>query len=629
MRLFAFVLLCSLLATQCANASEKEQPKKPATPAADSGEKEKKDLPLTPTRTIEFTTDEGTWLSLDVSPDGQTLIFDLVGDFYTLPIAGGEAKKITSGMAFNSQPRYSPDGKLITFVGDRSGAENVWISNVDGSNPQQLSHDEQVEFTSPVFTPDGQYVVVSRESQFPWENYDIWMYHIKGGAGIQVTKGKAKPDAPRRDWVYAVGPSLSRDGHYLYYASRMKGLAYNAQFPLSQIVRRDRITGEEDTITDAPESAFRPEISPDGTKLVYGTRHETETGLRIRDLTTGDEHWLKYPIQRDDQESLYTRDFLPNYAFTPDSKEVIVTWGGKIHRVSVATGEVKDIPFTAKVARQLGPQLNFPTRVDEGPVVARIIQSPAQSPDGKHLAFAALTHIYSMDLPQGTPRRVTSVAAREFEPVWSPDGKTVLYVSTRDSYSSIYRKAWDGTGEEEILFRYTPGAGMVLTDASADGKFVTFYTGVMVLVRLRPEEKALDRKAIDWLREDYDVAGGRFSPDQRLVAYLSNETNVNSNEVYVRPFDASKPDAPPPGKAVQISQNGASGMINWRQDGKELYYLSRYWEVMAVDIPASPTLQVGTPKVLFKLPGPLVGNPRQWKNVSGDGQRFLFAMPAR
>jgi hypothetical protein len=168
-----------------------------------------------------------------------------------------------------------------------------------------------------------------------------------------------------------------------------------------------------------------------------------------------------------------------------------------------------------------------------------------------------------------------------------------------------------------------------LTDTSADGKFATFYTGVMVLVPLRPEEKALDRKPIDWLREDYDVSGSRFSPDERLVAYLSNETNVNSNEVYVRPFDAGKPDAPPPGKPVQVSKNGAMGMVNWRQDGKELYYLSRDWEVMAVDVSMNPTLQVGNPKVLFKLPGPLVGNPPQWKNVSADGERFVFAMPAR
>jgi Tol biopolymer transport system component len=451
MRPFLSALLCSLLVIPAAGAAGKDQPKKPAAAATGAEKEEKKDLPLKPTRTLEFTTDEGTWISLDVAPDGQSLIIELLGDLYTLPIAGGEAKKITSGMAFNSQPRFSPDGKLITFVSDRSGAENVWISNPDGSNPQQISHDEQVEFTSPVFTPDGQYVLVSRESQFPWENYEIWMYHLKGGAGVQLTKGKGKPDTKFAEWVNAVGPALSPDGRYLYYAARVKGLAYNAMLPLSQIVRRNRITGEEDTITDAPESAFRPAISPDGTKLVYGTRYETETGLRIRDLATGDERWLKYPIQRDDQESLYTRDFLPNYAFTPDSKEVVVTWGGKIRRVSVATGESRDIPFSAKVSRQLGPQLSFPTRVDEGPVLARIIQTPMQSPDGKHLAFSALTHIYSMDLPQGTPHRVTSAVAREFEPVWSPDGQWLAYVTWSEEGGHIWKTRADGSGAPQQL----------------------------------------------------------------------------------------------------------------------------------------------------------------------------------
>lgn len=237
--------------------------------------------------------------------------------------------------------------------------------------------------------------------------------------------------------------------------------------------------------------------------------------------------------------------------------------------------------------------------------------------------------IWTYDVATGSGHAVTHDHWPHNAPLWSPDGKSVLYVSTRDNYAGIYRKAWDGTGEEELLFRYTPGASMILTDASADGNFVTFYTGVMVLVPLGAREKPLDRKAIDWLREDYDVAGGRFSPDERLVAYLSNETNVNSNEVYVRPFDRNKPQAPPEGKIVRISNNGSAGMLNWRQDGKELYYLTRDWEVMAVDISATPTLSAGTPKVLFKLPGPLVGNPPQWKNVSADGERFVFVMPMR
>ena len=236
--------------------------------------------------------------------------------------------------------------------------------------------------------------------------------------------------------------------------------------------------------------------------------------------------------------------------------------------------------------------------------------------------------VWSYEVDSGKGYAVTNDTWPENAPIWSPDGSHVLYVSTRDNYAGIYRKNWDGKGEEEFLFRYTPGAGMVLSDSSPDGKFLTFYTGVLVLVPLSGTNP-MAREPIDWLRDEFNELGGRFSPDGRFIAYLSDEANPQTLDIYVRPFDASKPSAPP-GPAVQVSKNGiAAGMINWRQDGKEMYYLTRDWEVMAVDVSTTPTFQVGTPKLLFKLPGPLVGNTLQWKNVSADGQRFLFGMPAR
>jgi len=423
----------------------------PAPPADDA----KKDapLPLKPARTVEFSTSQGTWLSLDVSPDGKTLILELVGDLYTMSFSGGEAHKITSGMGFNSQPRFSPDSKKITFISDRGGSENIWIADADGSNARQLSQDEQSEFASPVWTPDGTYVIASRFTQFPIGASELWMYHIRGGAGVQVTKAKAKPDVPVRRWVNALGASPSKDGRFLYYTARQHPDGfYNVTFPLSQIVRRNLVTGEEDTITDAPGSAMRPEISPDGKLLVYATRTETETGFRIRDLNSGEEHWLKYPVQRDDQESLFTRDFLPNYAFTPDGKEVVAAYGGKIHRISVATSADTEIPFTAKISRELGPDLNLAMRVDEGPVQLRLIQQPVQSPDGKRLVFSALTHLYVMDIPGGTPHRLTSAGEREFMPAWSPDGQWIAYVTwTSSDGGHIWKIRADGSGSPQQL----------------------------------------------------------------------------------------------------------------------------------------------------------------------------------
>jgi Tol biopolymer transport system component len=304
---------------------EKEKVKQePKTTEKKSEARKKSGLPLQPDRTIEFTTDEGTWLSLDVAPDGKTILFELLGDLYTVPIAGGEAKAITTGLAFDSQPSYSPDGKTIAFVSDRDGADNLWIAGADGSSPRVLTKDKESLFASPAWTPDGEYVLASRQPQHPWNAFELWMYHTRGGSGVQVTKGKTKPDPQRDDYTHAIGAVATRDGKYLYYTKRNKLFnAYNnLTFPLSQVTRRDRVTGDEDTVTDAHGSGFRPVISPDGKLLVYGTRVDNQTGLRIRDLASGEERWLKLPVQHDEQESRYTRDLIPGYAFTPDGKSV-------------------------------------------------------------------------------------------------------------------------------------------------------------------------------------------------------------------------------------------------------------------------------------------------------------------
>jgi Tol biopolymer transport system component len=401
-------------------------------------DKDKKVLPLKPDRKIEFTTDEGTWISLDASPDGRTIAFELLGDIYTLPIEGGQAKLIAGGISFDSQPRFSPDGKLIAFLSDRDGGENLWIMHSDGSDPKQLSKETWAEMASPSWTPDGQYVLVSKTGS-SLGTYEIWMYHIEGGSGVQVTKGKTTPNQPRRERPNALGVAASPDGRYLYYARRTGGFAYNAQFPLWQIARRDRKTGDEDILLRQIESSFRPLISPDGKQLLYVTRYETETGLRLRNLDSGEDRWVRYPVTRDDQESRFTRDLFPGCAFLPGGKEIVYNQDGKIRRLNLESGVETVIPFTAEVKQDLGPKLDFPQRVEEGPVKVRLIQDPVQSPDGKQLAFSAMTHLYIKDLPAGAPRRITTGNAREFQPAWSPDGKWLAYVSWSSEGGQLWK----------------------------------------------------------------------------------------------------------------------------------------------------------------------------------------------
>jgi Tol biopolymer transport system component len=422
------------------------QPAKEAPNAADADKEPR--LPLVPTRKIKYTATEGTWLSLDLSPDGKTLVFDLVGHLYEMPIAGGEAKAITSGLEFNSTPRFSPDGKMLAYISDRSGADNVWVANADGSNARPLTGDENSTFTSPSWTSDSAYVLVSKKKPSYYDSgFELWMYDLKGGDGVIVSKSKSSDQASPETWHNALGAVASPDGHFIYYVAKSGYFSDDIKFPLWQITRRDLRTGEEDVITSSQGSAIRPLLSPDGDTLVYATRYDSGTALRIRDLATGEEHWLKFPVQRDDQESYFSnRDLFPGYAFMPDGKSLVLAYGGKIHRLSIDGSEDSVIPFHATVTRELGPKLDFNSRVDEGPVQSRLIQGAVESPDGKQLAFSALTHLYTLSLPDGTSRRMTEPGTHAFQPAWSPDGKWLAYVTWDDEKGYLWKMPSDGSG---------------------------------------------------------------------------------------------------------------------------------------------------------------------------------------
>ncbi len=413
-----------------------------------------KGLPLdsVTTTTIEFTTDEATWLSLDVMPDGESIVFELLGDLYTLPMAGGEATRITDGMGFDSQPRVSPDGEWIAFISDRDGSDNLWIAKADGSEPRKLSREQQAGMTSPEWTSDSEYVLVSKSER----GTRLFMYHVDGGSGLSIGSAPrpqtgTPPGGRGGTTASELGASLSSDGRYLYYATRRgNGRGGLAQW---QIARRDMRTGDVDNITQTEGSAIRPEVSPDGRLLVYGTRHETQTGLRVRDLETGADRWLVYPVQRDQIETGTSpaRDLYPNYSFTPDGEWVLFTEGGKIRKVSVSTGQVEEIPFEAHVSIAVGPDLTAPYAVPQGPVRARLVQDPRLSPDGKRLAFSVLTKNYVMDMPDGEPRRLTEGDAWEFKPTWSPDGEWIAYVTWTTDGGHVWKMRSNGRGDPQRL----------------------------------------------------------------------------------------------------------------------------------------------------------------------------------
>ena len=428
-KLFLFVLLFSIV--KFGIAQEKDSL---------SNQTKYKDLPLESGRMISFSTNEGTWISLDVSPDGNTIIFDMLGDLYTIPFTGGTATRLTDGMALDTKPRFSPDGKSIVFTSDRSGNDNVWIMNLETKETKQMSKDRRGSIQSADWSPDGNYIVVSKGKR----NLKLHLYHKDGGGGTQLIKSPAN--------LKTVEPAFSPDNKYIYYSSRTGGWNYNASLPQYQISRYDLETGESARVTSRYGSAFATTLSNDGNWMVYGTRYEEKTGLVLRNLKSGNERWLAYPVQRDEQESVAALGVLPAMSFTPDSKEVVASYGGKMYRIPVAGGDAIEIPFTVNVALAIGPKLDFKYPIsDDEEMFANQIRNTKPSPDGKSIVFNALNKLYVMQLPDGKPKRLTKMDIVETQPYWSPNGKEIVYTTWSDTEGGHLYKVSSKGGKPKRL----------------------------------------------------------------------------------------------------------------------------------------------------------------------------------
>ncbi|MBE3099212.1 MAG: PD40 domain-containing protein, partial [Planctomycetes bacterium] len=404
-----------------------------------------KPLPLETTRTVKFTTTEGTWISLDASPDGRTLVFDLLGDLHTLPLSGGAATRITEGPAFDAQPRYSPDGGTIVFVSDRSGSHNLWLADADGGHARALTTGDQVnwhgDFTSPEWIDAHTIVVARRDSA----GLELVTYDIRSGKGLKAT-GSSAPSRMRH-----LGVSVGGDPRYWYLSG---SAAASGGMGSWQVQRHDRDTGTTVALTNAVGGGVRPVVSPNGRYLVYASRRDAATALKLRDLESGLERWLVAEVQRDAQDRGSERDLMPGSSFTPDGAALITSYRGKIWRVTIPDGTPTEIPFTADVEQRLGPLTQFQYRLEDAPVRVRQIRDLRVSPDGRHLAFNALRHIWAIDRTGGTPRRLTSMDLGEYAPAWSPDGRFLAYVTWTDTEGGhVYRMRSDGTGQPERLTR--------------------------------------------------------------------------------------------------------------------------------------------------------------------------------
>ncbi len=580
--------LVLVLFTLSLSAQKKEKKEDPKWDVANPG----KDFNY---KTHSFTTSEGTWMNLDVSPDGKTIVFDMLGDIYSIPISGGKAKTLRTGIPFEVQPRFSPDGSKISFTSDAGGGDNIWVMDANGSNPKQITKEDFRLLNNAVWMQNGNYLIARKHftSKRSAGAGEMWMYHINGGKGLQITKRK-------NDQQDVNEPFLSPDGRYLYYSEDMYpggNFQYNKD-PNKQIYvikRYEFETGKTITITGGPGGAARPTISHDGKLLAFVKRVRTKSVLFVHDLESGEERPIYDKLNKDQQEAWAIFGVYPNFSWMPNNSELIFWSGGKINKIDVNTLFVSDVPFTVDVNIDLAETVHFNTSIETKSFTSKVIRHAVTSPNGKFLIFHALGYLWKKELPNGTPKRLTTGTDFEYEPAFSPNGNDIIFVSWNDlekgalfkipftggipikitSKKGIYRTpsySHDGTkivfrkerGNTDQGFTYTKNFGIYTMNASGeneqkvlnkgeypifskDGKRIFLQTGGTYFGNLTKKLISINLQGKDEKEHISSKYANRLvpSPDNQWIAF------THLHKVFVAPLVMN-------GKSIDLDKNSKS-----------------------------------------------------------------------
>ena len=450
----------------------------PAASAADA-KPDKWDVNAPPgmtTRKVRLAVDEGSWMNVDVAPDGRTIAFDLLGDIYTMPIEGGTPTRIAEGLAYEHQPRFSPDGKRIAFVSDRAGGDNIWLMKRDGSDKRQISKEDFRLLNQPSWSPDGQFIVAKKHftTGRSLGTGEVWMYHVSGGAGVPLVK---KPN--ERHQKELGEPTFAPDGKGVYYTRNVTPgpifeYAQDSNTDLFHIERYDLNDGEVTTVAAGAGGAVRPSPSPDGKKLAFVRREGTQSKLYVKDLSSGTEKKVYDALDQDVQETWAVTGVYPNMGWTPDSSDIVFWAGGKLRRVSAAGGEARVIPFSVSDDRVIVDATHPVVEVAPDSFATQMPRWAEVSPDGRSVVFETLGKLWVKPATGGAARRLTAAKDNGFElwPSWSRDGRSIVFVRWTDA----------GLGEVHVVGA-SGGASRKVTGVpghyaeprfSPDGKTIAF-----------------------------------------------------------------------------------------------------------------------------------------------------------
>ena len=400
----------------------------------------------------------GTWLSVDVSPDGKTLAFDLLGDIYTMGISGGEAKPLMTDIAWQMQPRFSPDGKHIAFTSDEDGGDNLWIMDSDGTNGKAVSKEQFRLLNSPAWSPDGNYLIGRKHytSSRSLGAGEVWLYHKTGGNGVMLTK---RPN----DQKDLGEPAFSADGKYVYFsqdATPGKTFHYSKDSVkgIYKIKRLELATGEIDTIISGTGGAIRPTPSPDGQYIAFISRDDFSSNLYLYDLKSGKETKIYENLERDLQETWAIHGVYPNIAWTPDSESLVFWDDGKINRLDIDSKKSSVIDFHVKTTKKIQQALQFKQQLPQDDFTVKMLRDVEISPDGEKVVFESMGHIYTRNIvngeAKGKAKRLTKQNEHfELNPSFSRDGKNIVYATWHDQRQGQIRIVSSRGGKGKALLK--------------------------------------------------------------------------------------------------------------------------------------------------------------------------------
>jgi imidazolonepropionase-like amidohydrolase/Tol biopolymer transport system component len=571
-----------------------------------------------PGHDAQIDTTEGTWMNLDVSPDGREIAFDLLGDIYVVPITGGEARPLATGNAWDMQPRYSPNGREIAFTSDRGGGDNIWVMNRDGTAPRAITKETFRLLNGADWSPDGNFLVARKHftSARSLGAGEMWLYHRSGvGSGVQLTKARTKQKDTNE-------PAFSPDGRYLYfsddatpgdtfqYSKDVNGQIYVIQ-------RLDRQTGQIETYVDGPGGAIRPTPSPDGKSLAFIRRVRYKSTLMLMDLKSGRITPLTDILDRDMQETWAVQGVYPGMSWTPDSRSIVFWAKGGIHRVDVGSRQVSEIPFHVTGTRFVEDAVRQQKDVAPVSFKTKMVRFAQKSPDGRHIVYESLGNLWIANGDGSAPKRLTRGSEFESYPAFSRDGRQIAFVAWDDETAGRVKVVGVNGGDGRIVTpepghyvepAFSPDGSLIAYRKTSDGFLTTpLYgkdTGLYVVpakgglakrvtksgtqpmfgatsdriffIAAGDEDKQLLKsvsvQGTDEVTHLISQNAARFalSPDEQFVAWTERY------QAYVMPFTRSgrSIEIAPEGKAFPMSKVSADAgdWIHWSGDGRSLFW---------------------------------------------------------